>query len=142
MGTYMAKPADIQRDWYILDATNKPLGRVATEAARLLRGKHKPIFTPHLDTGDFVIIINADKAVLTGNKLEQKKYYRHSGYPGGLKEMVYKDFMAKSPDKVMEKAVKGMLPHNRLGRAIYKKLKVYAGSEHPHLAQKPAVWEF
>ena len=142
MGTFMAKPADVQRNWYVLDATGKPLGRLATEAARLLRGKHKPIFTPHIDTGDFVIIINADKIVLTGNKLEQKKYYRHSGYPGGLKTMAYKDFLAKQPEKVVEKAVKGMIPKNRLGSAIYKKLKVYAGGEHPHMAQKPEVWEF
>ena len=142
MGTYMAKPADIQRDWYIIDATGKPLGRVSTEAARILRGKHKPIFTPNMDTGDFVIIINADKVVLTGNKLEQKKYYHYSGYPGGLREVAYKDLMATRPTLVLEKAVRGMLPHNRLGRSLFTKLKVYAGSEHPHAAQKPAVWEF
>ncbi len=142
MGTYMAKPADIQRAWYILDAAGKPLGRIATEAARLLRGKHKPIFTPHIDTGDFVIIINADKAILTGNKLMQKKYYRHSGYPGGLKEMTYKDLMAKRPVLAVEKAVKGMMPHNRLGRAAAGKLKVYAGVTHPHEAQKPQLWQF
>ena len=141
MGTYMAKPAEIQRNWYVIDAGGKPLGRVATEAARILRGKHKPIFTPHIDTGDFVIIINAEKAVLTGNKLMQKKYYRHSGYPGGIKEMSYRDFMAQKPAMAMEKAVKGMLPHNRLGRATAKKLKVYAGGEHPHAAQKPEAWE-
>jgi len=142
LGTYMAKPADIQRDWYIIDATGKPLGRVSTEAARILRGKHKPIFTPNMDTGDFVIIINADKVVLTGNKLEQKKYYHYSGYPGGLREVAYKDLMATRPTLVLEKAVRGMLPHNRLGRSLFTKLKVYAGSEHPHAAQKPAVWEF
>lgn len=142
MGTYMAKPADIQRDWYIIDAAGKPLGRVSTEAARLLRGKHKPIFTPNIDAGDFVIIINADKVVLTGNKLEQKKYYHYSGYPGGLREVPYKDLMATKPTLVVEKAVRGMLPHNRLGRSLFTKLKVYAGSEHPHAAQKPAVWEF
>ncbi len=142
MGTYMAKPADIQRDWYIIDAAGKPLGRVSTEAARLLRGKHKPIFTPNMDTGDFIIIINADKVVLTGNKLEQKKYYHYSGYPGGLREVAYKDLMATRPTLVLEKAVRGMLPHNRLGRSLFTKLKVYAGSEHPHAAQKPAVWEF
>lgn len=142
MGTYMAKPADIQRAWYILDAASKPLGRIATEAARLLRGKHKPIYTPHIDTGDFVIIINADKAILTGNKLMQKKYYRHSGYPGGLKEMTYKDLMAKRPVLAVEKAVKGMMPHNRLGRAAAGKLKVYAGATHPHEAQKPQLWQF
>jgi large subunit ribosomal protein L13 len=142
LGTYMAKPADIQRAWYILDAAGRPLGRLATEAARLLRGKHKPIFTPHIDTGDFVIIINADKAVLTGNKLVQKKLYRHSGYPGGLKETSYKDLMAQRPILAVEKAVKGMLPHNRLGRASAKKLKVYAGDMHPHEAQKPQLWQF
>jgi len=142
LGTYMAKPADIQRDWYIIDATGKPLGRVSTEAARLLRGKHKPIFTPNTDTGDFVIIINAGQVVLTGNKLEQKKYYHHSGYPGGIKEVAYKDLMATRPTLVVEKAVRGMLPHNRLGRSLFTKLKVYAGNEHPHTAQKPLNWEF
>ena len=142
MATYMAKPADIVRSWYVLDADGKPLGRIATEAARLLRGKHKPIFTPNIDTGDFVIIINAEKAILTGNKLMQKKYYHHSGYPGGIKEMTYKDMMAKKPVLAVEKAVKGMVPHNRLGRAMFKKLKVYTGAEHPHTAQQPQAWEF
>ena len=142
MATYMAKPADIVRSWYVLDADGKPLGRIATEAARLLRGKHKPIFTPNIDTGDFVIIINAEKAILTGNKLMQKKYYHHSGYPGGIKEMTYKDMMAKKPVLAVEKAVKGMVPHNRLGRAMFKKLKVYTGAEHPHIAQQPQAWEF
>ena len=138
----MAKPAEIERKWYIIDAADRPLGRTASEAARLLRGKHKPIFTPNEDTGDFVIIINAEKALLTGNKLDQKYYYHHSGYPGGLTEIKYKDLMAKKPVFAVEKAIKGMLPHNRLGRATAKKLKVYAGSEHPHAAQKPEVWEF
>lgn len=142
MATYMAKPADIVRSWYVLDADGKPLGRIATEAARLLRGKHKPIFTPNIDTGDFVIIINAEKAILTGNKLMQKKYYHHSGYPGGIKEMNYKDMMDKKPVLAVEKAVKGMMPHNRLGRAMSKKLKVYTGAEHPHVAQQPQAWEF
>ncbi len=142
MGTFMAKPEEIQRKWYILDASGKSLGRLASEAARILRGKHKAIFTPHVDTGDFVIVINAEKAVLTGNKLMQKKYYRHSGYPGGLKEMTYKDFMATKPELAIEKAIKGMLPHNRLGRATAKKLKVYAGTEHPHQAQQPENWTF
>ncbi len=142
MGTFMAKPEEIQRKWYILDASGKSLGRLASEAARILRGKHKAIFTPHVDTGDFVIVINAEKAVLTGNKLMQKKYYRHSGYPGGLKEMTYKDFMATKPELAIEKAIKGMLPHNRLGRATAKKLKVYAGNEHPHQAQQPENWTF
>ena len=140
--TYMAKPAEIERKWWIIDAAGKPLGRVSTEAARILRGKHKPTFTPHIDTGDFVIIINADQALLTGNKLMQKKYYHHSGYPGGLKEVSYKDLMAKKPVFAVEKAVKGMLPHTRLGRAQGRKLKVYAGGEHPHAAQKPEVWNF
>ncbi len=142
MGTFMAKPADVQKNWYILDATDKPLGRLATEAARILRGKHKPIFTPHLDTGDYVIIINADKVKLTGNKLVQKKMYRHSGYPGGLKEVRYDKLLATKPELAVEKAVKGMLPHNSLGRKTGMKLKVYRGAEHPHAAQKPEVWEF
>ena len=142
MGTFMAKLAEIERKWYIIDAAGRPLGRTASEAARILRGKHKPIFTPHIDTGDFVIIINADQAILTGKKLDQKMYYHHSGYPGGLKEVKYKDLMAKKPVLAVEKAVKGMLPHNSLGRATAKKLKVYAGSEHPHAAQKPEIWEF
>lgn len=142
MGTFMAKPAEVERKWYIIDAAGRPLGRTASEAARILRGKHKPIFTPHIDTGDFVIIINADQAILTGKKLDQKMYYHHSGYPGGLKEVKYKDLMAKKPVLAVEKAVKGMLPHNSLGRATAKKLKVYAGSEHPHAAQKPEIWEF
>ena len=142
MGTFMAKPAEIERKWYIIDAAGRPLGRTASEAARILRGKHKPIFTPHIDTGDFVIIINADQAILTGKKLDQKMYDHHSGYPGGLKEVKYKDLMAKKPVLAVEKAVKGMLPHNSLGRATAKKLKVYAGSEHPHAAQKPEIWEF
>ena len=141
MGTFMAKPAEIERKWYIIDAAGRPLGRTASEAARILRGKHKPIFTPHIDTGDFVIIINADQAILTGKKLDQKMYYHHSGYPGGLKEVKYKDLMAKKPVLAVEKAVKGMLPHNSLGRATAKKLKVYAGSEHPHAAQKPETLE-
>ena len=142
LNTFMAKPADIERNWYVLDASGKPLGRLATEAARILRGKHKPIFTPHLDTGDFVIIINAEKVLLTGNKLSKKKYYHHSGYPGGLKETAYSDLMAQKPNFAVEKAIKGMLPHNKLGRATAKKLKVYSGSEHPHAAQKPQIWEW
>ena len=142
MATYMAKPAEVEKKWWIIDAADKPLGRVSTEAARILRGKHKPIFTPNIDTGDFVIIINADKAVLTGDKLDKKMYYHHSGYPGGLKEMTYRQLMAKKPVLAVEKAVKGMLPHNKLGRAQGKKLKVYVGDQHPHAAQKPEVWEF
>ena len=140
--TYMAKPADIQKKWYILDATDKPLGRLATEAARILRGKHKPIYTPHMDTGDYIIVINAEKIMLTGNKLSQKKYYRHSGYPGGLKSTDYATLIATKPTLVIEKAVKGMLPHNCLGRAQGMKLKVYVGPEHKHAAQQPEIWEF
>ena len=142
MATYMAKPAEVEKKWWIIDAADKPLGRVSTEAARILRGKHKPIFTPNIDTGDFVIIINAEKAVLTGDKLDKKMYYHHSGYPGGLKEMTYRQLMDKKPVLAVEKAVKGMLPHNKLGRAQGKKLKVYVGDQHPHAAQKPEVWEF
>ncbi|AEF93150.1 ribosomal protein L13 [Desulfotomaculum nigrificans CO-1-SRB] len=140
--TFMAKPAEIKRKWYVLDAEGKPLGRVAAEAARILRGKHTPAFTPHVDTGDHVIVINADKVVLTGRKLDQKMYTRHSGYPGGLKQTPYRQMLAKRPELIMEKAIKGMLPHNRLGEQQFKKLKVYSGSEHPHQAQKPEVWNF
>lgn len=142
MRTYMAKAQEVDRKWYIIDAANKPLGRVATEAARMLRGKHKPTFTPHVDTGDYVIVINADKVVLTGKKMEQKFNYRHSGYPGGMTATPYSEFLAKKPELAMELAVKGMLPKNRLGRKMLKKLKVYAGTEHKHEAQKPEVWNF
>ncbi len=138
--TYMVKPGEIDRKWYILDAEGKVLGRLATEAASILRGKHRPTFTPNVDTGDHVIIINADKVVLTGNKLQKKKYIKHSGYPGGLKVVSYDTLMSKKPELVVRKAVVGMLPHNRLGAAMAKKLKVYAGAEHPHQAQKPEVW--
>ncbi len=138
--TYMAKPQDIQRNWYIIDAAGRPLGRVATEAARLLRGKHKPEFTPHIDTGDHVIILNAEKAILTGRKLEQKFYYRHSGYPGGLKKIDYATMMDKKPEKALYIAVRGMLPHNRLGRAMLKKLRVYRNNQHSHQAQQPQPW--
>ena len=130
MRTFMAKAQEIERKWFVLDAANKPLGRVATEAARLLRGKHKPIFTPNVDTGDFVIIINAGQAVLTGNKINQKVMYKHSGYPGGLKETPYSRLMAEKPERALEAAVRGMLPKNRLGRKMIKKLKVFAGAEH------------
>lgn len=140
--TYMAKPREIEREWYILDATDKPLGRLATEAARILRGKHKPIYTPHVDTGDHVIVINAEKVVLTGQKLQQKEYIRHSGYVGGLKRIKYEKIMAERPEWAVEKAIKGMLPHNRLGRAMAKKVRVYRGSEHKHQAQNPEVWNF
>lgn len=142
MSTFMAKSSEINKKWYIVDAEGKPLGRLATEVARLLRGKHKPIFTPHVDTGDFVIVINAEKVVLTGKKLEQKQYFRHSGYPGGLKTMTYDRLLKEKPELAVEKAVKGMLPHNRLGRAQISKLKVYSGADHPHTAQQPEVWNF
>lgn len=137
MKTFMAKEKDIVREWFLVDAKDQTLGRLATEVARILGGKHKPIYTPHLDTGDFVIVINASKVKLTGDKLEKKKYYRHSGYPGGLKEESYTNLLREKPDFVVTKAVKGMLPSNRLGRAMLKKLKVYAGEEHPHKAQNP-----
>jgi large subunit ribosomal protein L13 len=139
--TFSPKPADVQRQWYVIDATDVVLGRLASHVATLLRGKHKPIFAPHVDTGDFVIVINADKVALSGNKLEQKKAYRHSGYPGGLRAVTYGELMEKRPDRAVEKAVKGMLPKNALGRKMVKKLKVYAGPEHPHQAQRPVPFE-
>jgi large subunit ribosomal protein L13 len=138
--TFMANAQNVTRQWYVVDAAGQTLGRLASEVANLLRGKHKPIYTPHVDTGDFVIVVNADQIVLTGNKLDQKQYYRHTGYPGGLKAVNYRNLMARKPEFVVEKAVRGMLPHNRLGRAMFKKLKVYAGPEHPHAAQKPEPW--
>ena len=140
--TYSIKKSEIERKWYIIDAEGKPLGRVATEAAKLLRGKHKPTFTPNLDVGDHVIIINCAKVVLTGHKLDQKIYRHHSGYIGGMKETVARDMLNKNPEKALMLAVKGMLPHNRLGRQMVKKLRVYAGSEHENQAQKPEKWEF
>ncbi|OLN32383.1 50S ribosomal protein L13 [Desulfosporosinus metallidurans] len=140
MTTFFAKAQDQDRKWYIIDAAGIPLGRIATEAARLLRGKHKPTFTPNVDTGDHVIIINAEKLVLTGNKLNDKMYRRHSGYPGGLKEVPYKKLMQIMPERAMEHAVKGMLPHNKLGAQMYTKLKVYKGESHPHQAQQPEIW--
>jgi len=139
--TYMAKPAEIDRKWYVIDAEGQTLGRLASEVASILKGKHKAIYTPHVDTGDFVIVINAGKIQMTGNKLSDKMYRRYSGYPGGLKEVNYGTLLARKPEKAIEAAVKGMLPHNRLGRAMYKKLKVYRGSEHPHQAQKPELRE-
>ena len=135
--TVMAKSETVDRKWYVVDAANIPLGRVASQVAAVLRGKNKTIYTPHVDTGDYVIVLNTDKMILTGNKLTQKKYYRHSGFPGGLKEVVYKDLMEKRSDFALEKAVKGMLPKNSLGKKMFGKLKVYKGSEHPHQAQQP-----
>lgn len=139
MKTYMATPSTIERKWYVVDAADKTLGRLAAEVAKMLRGKHKPTFTPHMDTGDHVIIINADKVRLTGKKLVQKVYFRHSGYLGGDKYTKAGDMLAKNPVRMVELAVRGMVPHNRLGSQIIKKLHVYAGSEHPHAAQKPEV---
>ena len=139
--TYSPKKAEIESKWYIIDAANKPLGRVATEAAKLLRGKHKPTFTPNIDTGDHVIILNVKDVILTGNKLNQKIYRHHSGYIGGMKEVSAKVMLEKNPEKAMTLAIKGMLPHNSLGRQSLKKLRVYAGAEHENQAQKPEVWE-
>ena len=135
--TVMAKSETVDRKWYVVDAANVPLGRVASQVAAVLRGKNKTIYTPHVDTGDYVIVINSDKMILTGNKLNDKKYYHHSGYPGGLKEVTYKDLMAKRSDFALERAIKGMLPKNSLGKKMFGKLKVYKGSEHPHQAQQP-----
>jgi large subunit ribosomal protein L13 len=135
--TYVTKPADIQQQWYVIDADGQSLGRLATRIATILRGKHKPIFSPSLDTGDYVIVVNAEKVTVTGNKLTEKFYYRYSGYPGGLSAISLRDQLAKHPDRVITHAVWGMLPHNKLGRAILKKLKVYAGPDHPHAAQNP-----
>jgi large subunit ribosomal protein L13 len=139
--TYSPKASDVTRQWYVIDANDVVLGRLAVQAATLLRGKHKPTFAPHVDTGDFVIIINADKVALTGSKREQKMEYRHSGYPGGLRATSYTELLAENPRRAVEKAVKGMLPHNKLGRQQIKKLKVYAGPEHPHKAQQPVDFE-
>ena len=141
MGTFMAKPAEVERKWYIIDAAGRPLGRTATEAARILRGKHKPNFVPHLDNGDFVIVTNAAKVHVTGSKEEQKTYFRHSGYPGGARTTTLKELRETHPDRIIVNAVKGMLPHNRLGRQQLKKMKVYAGTEHPHEAQQPEILE-
>jgi large subunit ribosomal protein L13 len=139
--TYSPKPGDIERQWHVIDAADVVLGRLATQAATLLRGKHKPIFAPHADTGDFVIIVNADKVALTGNKRRDKIAYRHSGYPGGLKQVNYEELLRKHPQRAVELAVRGMLPHNKLGRKLFRKLKVYAGPDHPHAAQKPVPFE-
>jgi large subunit ribosomal protein L13 len=139
--TFSPKDSDITRQWHVIDASDVVLGRLASQAAVLLRGKHKPIFAPHVDTGDFVIVINADKIALTGNKLEQKRAYRHSGYPGGLRAVGYAELMEKHPERAVEKAVRGMLPKNSLGRKTLRKLKVYAGPDHPHQAQQPVPFE-
>lgn len=142
MKTFMASPATIDRKWYVVDATDMTLGRMASEVAKVLRGKNKPIFTPHMDTGDYVIVVNAEKIKVTGKKMDQKIYYRHSEYVGGMKETKLKDKLAKKPEEVIELAVKGMLPKGPLGRQMYKKLFVYAGPDHKHAAQKPEVLTF
>ena len=140
MKTFSLKNTEVARDWVVFDASDKVLGRFATKIADKLRGKDKPTFTPHVDGGDFVVVINADKVKVTGNKAEQKKYYKHSLYPGGLKEKSYKEVLESTPERIIENAVKGMLPKNKLGKSIIKKLKVYSGSEHPHESQNPSVW--
>jgi len=137
MKTVSTKPADVTRDWFVVDAEGKTLGRMACEIARLLRGKHKPEYTPHVDTGDYIIVVNAEKVRVTGNKARDKMYYRHTGYPGGLRSMSFEKMVAHAPERTVEFAVKGMLPKGPLGRAMYSKLKVYAGTEHPHQAQQP-----
>ena len=141
MKTYSAKPLEVERKWYVIDADGATLGRLAVEAANILRGKNKPQYTPHVDTGDFVIVINADKVQVTGKKETDKMYRSHSGYPGGFKEISFKALMERIPERAIEKAVRGMLPHNTLGDEQFQKLKVYAGSEHPHAAQKPEIYE-
>lgn len=141
MKTQSTKPADVRRDWLLVDATEKTLGRLATEIAVRLRGKHKPEFTPHVDTGDYVVVINADKVKVTGNKLAAKTYWRHTGYPGGIRGVSLRDQLESHPERVIETAVRGMLPRNPLGRAVFRKLKVYAGAEHPHEAQQPRAVE-
>lgn len=137
MKTFSAKPKEVQRDWYLIDADGKTLGRLASEIARRLRGKHKAIYTPHIDTGDYIIIVNAEKVRTTGRKLVQKRYYRHTGYPGGIRSLTLEQLLAKTPERALEIAVKGMLPKNPLGRAMFRKLKIYAGVDHPHTAQQP-----
>lgn len=141
MKTYTAKPSDIRRSWYVVDATDKILGRLATEIARRLRGKHKPEYTPHMDTGDYIVVLNASKVRVSGKKGDDKIYYRHTGFPGGIKSETFNQLLARKPEAVIEKAVKGMLPRGPLGRDMFRKLKVYAGAEHEHAAQQPQVLE-
>jgi len=141
MRTYSAKPADIRHDWYIVDATGKTLGRLATEIARRLRGKHKPEFTPHMDTGDYIVVVNAKNIAVTGKKTQDKMYYHHTGYPGGIKEANFEKLLDKKPHMVLEKAIRGMMPRGPLGRAMLKKLKIYADEKHPHEAQQPQTLE-
>ena len=142
MRTHSTKPSEIERQWFVVDARGQTLGRLASEIAKILKGKHKPIYAPHLDTGDFVIVINAERVHVTGSKMDQKMYYRHSGYPGGLKSITLREQLKRHPTRVIRSAVKGMLPHNRLGRAMLRKLKVYARDAHPHEAQQPKPLEF
>ncbi|MDH3526283.1 MAG: 50S ribosomal protein L13 [Gammaproteobacteria bacterium] len=142
MRTFSAKPNEVNHDWYVIDASDKPLGRLASEIARRLRGKHKPIYTPHVDTGDYIIVVNADKVAVTGRKATDKLYHHHTGYIGNLKSISFEKLQAKKPGRVIELAVKGMLPKNPLGRAMYRKLKVYAGPDHQHAAQQPKPLEF
>jgi large subunit ribosomal protein L13 len=137
MKTYSAKPETVQRDWFVVDAEDKTLGRLAAAVATRLRGKHKPEYTPHVDTGDYIVVVNAEKVAVTGKKATDKIYYSHSGYPGGIKDINFQDLIAKAPEKVIQSAVKGMLPRGPLGREMFRKLKVYAGSQHPHVAQQP-----
>ncbi|MGP3778927.1 50S ribosomal protein L13 [Halanaerobium saccharolyticum] len=141
MSTYMAKNETVERDWYVVDAADKTLGRLASEIAQYIRGKHKPTFTPHVDMGDYVIVVNAEKVKLSGKKWDDKKHYSHTNHPGGIKEVTYKELRDKDPEFIIEKAVKGMLPHNKLGRKMFKKLKVYSGPNHPHQAQQPEKLE-
>jgi large subunit ribosomal protein L13 len=141
MKTFSAKPSEVKREWYVIDATDKVLGRVATEIALRLRGKHKPEYTPHVDTGDHIVVINAEKIAVTGNKEEGKIYYRHTGYPGGIKDVNVRELREKAPTRILETAVRGMMPKNSLGRAMFKKLHIYAGDKHNHQAQQPQVLE-
>ena len=142
MSSFIAKPHEVEKKWYVIDADGRTLGRLATEAASILRGKRKPIYTPHVDTGDYVIVINAEKVEVTGKKRKEKIYKRHSGYPGGLKEITFENLQEKHPEEIIRHAIKGMMPKGRLGRQMFKKLKVFVGPEHSHTAQKPEVWEF
>ena len=140
--TYVTKPAEVKRDWYVIDAEGQTLGRLASNIATILKGKHKPIYSPSVDCGDYVVVINAEKISVTGRRMDQKRYYRHSGYPGGIKEITLRHQLEKHPDRVIKSAVRGMLPKNVLGRRMFKKMKVYAGSDHPHSAQQPEQWNF
>jgi large subunit ribosomal protein L13 len=142
MGSFIAKPHEVERKWYVVDAEGRTLGRLASEIASILRGKKKPIYTPHVDTGDYVVVVNAEKVEVTGKKRKDKIYKRHSGYPGGLKEITFEELQAKRPEEIIRHAVKGMMPNGRLGRQMYRKLRVFTGPEHSHRAQQPEVWDF